>query len=366
VKIKKKLIVPSALGAFVLLLLVFVYYAFLSQSISVVNMFSKPPKTIANNNEPSKITNTKKQLDPRVGNTERQIFLSEEENPKEIPTFDSPNENSQEENNSEIVLEYGNKLESDNNNPDPLEDHYDLQANKAMLLQQLEELLTNRDYSEQLVNILNQLAWLGDSDALAALIDGYQKTKYDGDASGAILDAISKVANPEAVHDLGDYLNNAIDDADDTLLVSVSKALSNIGSEEATDLLIYTLSTTSETDNTNLIMSKAIANIRNTDVAPILVNMIEKKANGYGGAMEALLKLGDFGTEKITNLLTQDENIEYREKLLSVTETMQFDEETYYAINKLAELNEDFEDFFRDAGNNLSKNDENGEYRFKE
>jgi hypothetical protein len=74
--------------------------------------------------------------------------------------------------------------------------------------------------------------------------------------------------------------------------------------------------------------------------------------------------LGDFGTEKIAKLLTQYENIEYREKLLSVTETMPFDEETYYAINKLAELNEDFEDFFRDAGNNLAKNKENGEYRF--
>ena len=85
--------------------------------------------------------------------------------------------------------------------------------------------------------------------------------------------------------------------------------------------------------------------------------MIEKKVNGYEGAMEALLKLGDFGTEKMTDLLTQDENIEYREKLLSVTETMQFDEETYYTINKLAELNEDFEDFFRNAGNNLAKND---------
>ena len=235
-----------------------------------------------------------------------------------------------------------------------------------MLLNQLEELLTNRDYSEQLVNILNQLAWLGDSDALAALMDGYQKTKYDGDSSSEILNAISKVANPEVVYDLGDYMNNAIDDEDDTLLVSVATALSNVGSEEATDMLIHTLSTTPESDNTNSIITKAIANIRNTDVAPILVNMIEEKVNGYEGAMEALLKLGDFGTEKITKLLTQDENIEYREKLLSVTETMPFDEETYYTINKLADLNEDFEDFFRDAGNNLAKKDENGEYRFKE
>ena len=159
-------------------------------------------------------------------------------------------------------------------------------------------------------------------------------------------------------------MNNAIVEEDDTLLVPVATALSNIGSEEATDMLIEALSTTPGSENSNSIISKAIANIRNTDVAPILVNMIEKKANGYEGAMEALLKLGDFGTEKIAKLLTQDENIEYREKLLSVTETMKFDEETYYAINKLAELNEDFEDFFRDAGKNLAKNEENGKYRF--
>jgi hypothetical protein len=126
-----------------------------------------------------------------------------------------------------------------------------------------------------------------------------------------------------------------------------------------------TLSTTLGSDNTNLIMTKAIANIRNTDVAPILVNMIEEKVNGYEGAMEALLKWGDFGAEKITNLFTQDENIEYREKLLSVTEAMPYDEETYYTLNKLAELNEDYEDFFRDAGNNLAKKDKNGDYRFK-
>ena len=264
------------------------------------------------------------------------------------------------------MLESGAKLETDSINPDPLENVYDLQANKEMLLKQLEDFLTNRYYSEQLENILNQLAWLGDSDALAALIDGYQKTKYDGDLSGAIIEAISKVANPEAVYDLGDYMNNAIVDGDDTLLVSVSTALSNIGSEEATDMLIETLSTTPGRDNTDLIISKAIANIRNTDVAPILVNMIEKKVNGYEAAMEALLKLGDFGTDKITKLLTQDENIEYREKLLSVTATMPFDEETYYTINKLAELNEEFEDFFRDAGNNLANQDANGEYGFKE
>jgi hypothetical protein len=235
-----------------------------------------------------------------------------------------------------------------------------------MLLHQLDELLTNRYDSEKLVNVLNQLAWLGDSDALSALIDGYHKTKYDGDLSREVLNAISKVKNPEVVYDLGDYMTDAIDDEDDTLLGSVATALSNIGSEEATDMLIQTLSTTPGRDNADSIISKAIANIHNTDVAPILVNMIEKKVNGYEGAMEALLKLGDFGTEKMTKLLTQDENIEYREKLLAVTETMPFDEETYYTINKLAELNEDFEDFFRNAGNNLAKKDENGEYGLKE
>ena len=360
--------VLSTLGVFALLLLVLVSFAYLFQSISMINIFFKEPKILANYNGPPK--NTKTQLDPRISNNDSQIFLAEEENDKknhkDIPTFNAPRGNSQGENNEEIVFEFGQKLDSDNVNPDPLENYDDPQSNKAMLLHQLEEFLTNRYYSKQLVNILNQLAWIGDGDALAALIDGYQKTKFDGDSNRAILDAILKVANPDIAYDLGDYMNNAIVEEDDTLLVPVATALSNIGSEEATDMLIEALSTTPGSENSNSIISKAIANIRNTDVAPILVNMIEKKANGYEGAMEALLKLGDFGTEKIAKLLTQDENIEYREKLLSVTETMKFDEETYYAINKLAELNEDFEDFFRDAGNNLAKNDENGEYRFNE
>ncbi len=313
-KNKKKLVVLSTLGTFVLLLLVLVSYTYLFQSISMINILFESPKIIANKNDAPKNTHAEMRLDPSVGTHESQIFLAEQEkhkkNHKDILTFDSLKENSQGENNSEIVFESGN------NNPDPLEDYFDFQTNKAMLLHQLEELLTNRYYSKQLVNILNQLAWIGDGDALAALIDGYQKTKFDGDSSSEILNAISKVANPEAVYDLGDYMNNAIVEEDDTLLVPVATALSNIGSEEATDMLIEALSTNPESENTNSIISKSIANIRNTDVAPILVNMIEKKVNGYEGAMEALLKLGDFGTEKITKLLTQDENIEYREKTI--------------------------------------------------
>jgi hypothetical protein len=303
VKNKNKLIVLSTFGVFGLLLLVFIFYVLFFQSISMINIFFKSPRIIANNNDPSQNTHAKKQLKKRLGDNKNQNFLAKQENHKEVPTFDNLKDNYQEKNNTEIDFESGNKLESNHDNPDPLENDFDLQATKEVLLQQLEDFLTNRYFSEHLLNILNQLAWIGDRDALSALIDGYQKTKYDGELSRAILSAISKVANPEVVYDLGDYMNDAIGDEDDTLLMSVASALSNIGSEEATDMLIHTLSTTPESDNTNSIISKAIANIRNIDVVPILVNMIERKVNGYEGAMEALLKLGDFGTEKITNLL---------------------------------------------------------------
>jgi hypothetical protein len=168
------------------------------------------------------------------------------------------------------------------------------------------------------------------------------------------------VTNDQSVPDLGNYLDNAVYDGDDSLLTAVSTAMANIGNEEATDTLIQSLSMTAPETDASAIISGAVATIRNTDVAPILVNMIEEKKNGYEGAIEALLNLGDFGTEKISNLLTQDENIEYRQKLLSVTETMQFDEETYYALNKLAELNEEYEDFFRNAGDNLAQNSPGG------
>ncbi len=363
-KSKKKLILLSTFVGFALLLSVF--FLFLFQSISMINILYKSPGIIANNNDRPGNKLTENQLDPGAGGNENQIFSAEEENPKDTPALDGQKENYREKNNYKIASKLDPKLEPANNNPDPLENYLGLQENKAMLMDQLEELLANRDYSDQLVNTVNQLAWIGDSDALAALVDSYQKTKYDGDLSSKILNAISKIKNPEVVYDLGDYMNDAIDDEDDTLLMPVATALSNIGSEEATDMLIQALSTTPGSDNADSIVSKAIANIRNTGVAPILVNMIEKKVNGYEGAMAALLKLGDFGTEKIAKLLTQDENIEYREKLLSVTETMPFDEETYYTINKLAELNEDFEDVFRKAGNNLAKKDGNGDYGFKE
>ena len=367
---RKKLIIASTFGAMVLLVLVYVFFSVLIQSVSILSNLVDSPKLSSNDNEIPKSMYAKKQLNPNLSQSESQSRSGENasllKNHTVASDFPSPKKNNHWVDQQEDLFESGQILESDDHNPDPLENNYDLGANKEVLLYQLEEFLANRHYSEQLISILNQLAWIGDSDTLAALIDGYQKTKYDEDLSSEILNAISKVKNPEAVHDLGDYMNSAIEDSDDTLLVSVTTALSQIGSEEATDMLIHTLSTTQEGDSTNLIVSKSVANIHNTDVAPILVNMIEKKMNGYEGAMEALLKLGDFGTEKITTLLTQDENIEYREKLLAVTETMQFDEETYYALNKLAELNEDFEDFFRDAGNNLAKSDSNVEEQIKE
>ena len=82
VKNKKKLMVLSTLGVFALLLLVLVSFAYLFQSISMINIFFKEPKTLANYNDPPK--NTKTQLDPRISNNDSQVFLAEEENDKTL------------------------------------------------------------------------------------------------------------------------------------------------------------------------------------------------------------------------------------------------------------------------------------------
>ena len=229
----------------------------------------------------------------------------------------------------------------------------DLDQMREDLIPELFELVATSANPRDVIKVANQLAWIGDSDSVSALIDNYLKTKEDGYPRRELLSAIAKVKNPDIAYLLNDYASMALEEKDDALLMSIADTLSNIGTEESITILKDTMVEAPSDGDAQSIVSQSIARVKNTELIPILSNIVEEQLPGYEGAMEALLNMGDFGITKIAKLMNLDENSELREKLFLVTETMKPDEKTYFALNRLAEINEEHSNTFRIASENL-------------
>ena len=221
------------------------------------------------------------------------------------------------------------------------------------LISELVELLATSANPRDILMVANQLAWIGDSVSVSALIDNYLNTKEYGYPRRELLSAISKVENPDIAYLLDDYASRALEEKDDALLMSITDTLSNIATEESLTILKDKMVEAPSDGDAQAIVSQSIASVKNTELVPILSNIVAEKIPGYAGAMEALLNMGDLGIAKIAEIMDLDENSELREKLFLITRTMKAEENTYFALNRLTEINEEHSNTFRIASENL-------------
>lgn len=212
-----------------------------------------------------------------------------------------------------------------------------LQNIREYSIEQLNQMIEDPriNYSE-IFAVANDLAMIGDNKSLSSLVDAYNQARENGFGLVEIRRAISRVKNPVLINQLEDYAQIALANHDESFISIISDALANIQTTESLEVLRNLMASSSGGDTPHII-GESISRIKNSEAIPLLSDIINEQIPGYEGAMKAMMDMGGLGVYELSELIESDERGDLKKTFLQMMDRMEYDEEVYVALEKLAD-----------------------------